>query len=697
MNTLSPDLADDLTRVIERIETDPAVRAVVIGSAKEDNFLAGADVRWLKGVDDPEEVLEVLRNAHEGFARLERVHSRLGKPVVAAISGPCLGGGLELALACSMRVASDDPKTQLGQPEIQLGLIPAVGGTQRLPRLVGLAAALDMILTGRPVRPGKARALGLVDKLCPPEELLEVAGRLAMNAANRGPRKQRLTDRLRELASPAALQRLALETTAAGRRLVYRRAEQQMLRQTKGRYPAPPAALRAVRAGLEEGFERGSQVELEEFARLVVSPEAKALISIFLTSRELKKDTGITTDVPARAVQRVGILGGGLMGGGIAAVTVDKVGLPVRINEVDQAGVDRGLGYVRKVLDRRVERHRLTPEAAAEKMSLASGTTDYAGFNDVDLVIEAVFEDLDLKHRVLREAEAATGPETIFASNTSSLPIGDIAAAAGRPELVIGMHYFSPVEKMPLLEVIVAPETADWVTATCVAFGKQQDKSVIVVNDGTGFYTTRILSPYLNEAGFLIEEGVGVEEIDKAMENWGFPVGPLQLADEVGIDVGAKIGTIMVEAFGDRMRPPAGFAALIADDRKGRKNQRGFYRYDKGKRTGVDETVYGVVGTPPRHHLPDTQIQDRLSLAMVNEAVLCLEEGILRSARDGDIGAVFGLGFPAYTGGPFTLIDRMGAKDVVNRLEELAAAHGERFAPARLLVERAESGEKFRS
>ncbi|MDJ0954287.1 MAG: 3-hydroxyacyl-CoA dehydrogenase NAD-binding domain-containing protein, partial [Acidimicrobiia bacterium] len=333
---------------------------------------------------------------------------------------------------------------------------------------------------------------------------------------------------------------------------------------------------------------------------------------------------------------------------------------------------------------------------AAQLKHLVTGTTDWSGFGNVDLVIEAVFEDLDLKRSMVEQVEAVTGPDTIFASNTSSIPIGLIAAGAKRPENIIGMHYFSPVEKMPLLEIIVTEKTADWVTATAVAFGKKQGKTVIVVNDGTGFYTSRIIAPYMNEVGWLLEEGVSIEDIDAAMVDWGFPVGPVQLTDEVGIDVGAKVGKVMVQAFGDRLQTPGGFEKLVADERFGRKNGRGFYLYEDGERNGVDQTVYEVLETPDRTLMDRGEIQDRLALQMVNEAALCLEEGILRSARDGDIGAIFGLGFPPFTGGPFSFVDQVTAAVVVEKLERFAELHGDRYTPAAILVEHAKKEKSFR-
>jgi len=700
-NTLGPELAADLFAVVEHVEDNDSIKALVIASAKKDNFLSGADIRWLQTLDDSDTALGLLAQAHEGFLRLEKLTTEHGKPVVAAIHGPCLGGGLELALACSMRIASNDEKTtQLGQPEVQIGLIPGAGGTQRLPRLIGIAAGLDLILTGRSVRPRKAVKMGLIDEACPVEVLLDVARKRALEAALNPEQPEASRSgfgRLRSFLAPSHLQQLALEENAMGRRVLFSKAEEKMLETTKGNYPAPKAALRAVKAGVEHGIDEGYRTELEEFNKLVVSPQAKALMSVFFATQELKRDTGIESDAEPHEVTNVAVLGGGLMGGGIAAVNITKAGANTRIKEVDGAGVRRGLSYANSVVDKQLKRRRLPARDADKLRHLVTGTVDWTGFGNVQLVIEAVFEDLELKRSMVEQVEAVTGPRTIFASNTSAIPIAQIAAAAKRPENIIGMHYFSPVEKMPLLEVIVTRKTADWVTATAVAFGKRQGKTIIVVNDGTGFYTSRMIAPYMNEVGRLLEEGVRIEDIDAAMVDWGFPVGPVQLTDEVGIDVGAKVGKVMVDAFGERLAAPDGFSRLVADERYGRKNGRGFYRYDDGERKGVDESVYDVLGVHQRGDMDRTTIQDRLALQMINEAALCLQDGILRSARDGDIGAIFGLGFPPFTGGPFSHIDRIGAAKVVDKLNRFAESQGDRYRPAAILEQHATTGEPFRT
>ncbi len=690
MNTLGPRLIDDFEVVLRRLETDPDIRAVVLTSGKRD-FLVGADIRFFDELTTSTAAEEAIRTTHQLFARLEKVHTRLGKPVVAAIDGNALGGGLELALACSMRIATDSPRTQLGQPETQLGVIPAGGGTQRLPKVIGIANALDMILAGKNVRVKKAKALGLVDEVVPPEMLTEIAVERARSAIGSVDGKGSGFD-----LSASGIQKAALETNPIGRNILFKQARQKLLAQTKGNYPAPERALEAVRIGVEEGPEAGYAAEARFFGELVVSPESAALRSIFFGQRAVDRETWVEAE-PVD-VKRVAMIGGGLMGGGIAAVSTLKAGAEVRIKEIDHDGVGRALAYVQKVVDGRVKRRHMSVFEGEKAMLRVSGSTDWTGFADTDLVIEAVFESLDLKRSIVAEVEAVTSDRTVFASNTSSLPITDIAEGASRPEAVVGMHYFSPVEKMPLLEVIVTEQTADWALATAVEFGKRQGKTVIVVNDGPGFYTSRVLGPYGVEAFHLLTEGASVEAIDAAIEQWGMPVGPMRLGDEVGLDVQAKIGRIMIDAFGDRMAAPEEITRLEADDRKGRKNRRGFYSYDAGgERGGVDETVYESLGLGPRRDIPASEITERITLAFVNEAARCLEEGILRSARDGDIGAVFGLGFPPFRGGPFFWVDQMGADTVVAALDRLAAQHGPRFEAAQILRAHAESGEPFRS
>ncbi|MDA2979882.1 MAG: fatty acid oxidation complex subunit alpha FadJ [Actinomycetota bacterium] len=690
MNTLGEEFLGELSIAVDRFEEND-VRAVVIGSSKRD-FLAGADIRMFDQIQSTKEAVEALTVLHGICDRLEAIHTTHGKPVVAAINGACLGGGLELALAASLRICTDSPKTQLGQPEVQLGVIPGGGGTQRLPSVVGIQAALEMIVAGRPVRPYKALKTRLVDEVVPVEMLIEIATKRAHEAIDAPKPSRTRGSRL----SRARLQELALEKNPAGRKLLFKKATDQMMAQTKGHFPAPRRAIEAIQIGVEHGRAAGVAAEIRFFAELVQSPESKALRSIFFASQELKNDSGVDSDTAPAAVDSIAVIGGGLMGGGIAAVSTLKAGTSVRIKEVDHPGVRRGLAHVAKIVTKQAKRRRLSEFEVDRLMTRVTGSTTWEGFGGADIVIEAVFEDLELKRQIVKDVEAAVRQDTIFASNTSTLPITEIAKASVRPENLVGMHYFSPVEKMPLLEVITTEQTSDRATATAVAVGKRQGKTVIVVNDGAGFYTTRIIGPYSNEAGWLLTEGASVEDIDGAMTAWGFPVGPLLLGDEVGLDVSAHVAEILTDAFGDRLKGPETMSGLIADGRLGRKNGRGFYLYEDGERKGVDETVYAALGLGTRTKVGRLEIQERMSLALIIEAALCLQEGILRSARDGDIGAVFGLGYPPFRGGPFWTIDAMGADVVVKKLEALAEKLGPRFTPAKILRDHAASGERFR-
>ncbi|MHB8420620.1 MAG: fatty acid oxidation complex subunit alpha FadJ [Myxococcales bacterium] len=693
VNTLSEGLNAEMEKLAAKLDADPAVRAVLLTSGKKDGFLAGADIDMLQKVRTAAEGAALSRGGKELLARIERSP----KPWVAAIHGACLGGGCEVVLACHYRIATAEKATQIGLPEVQLGLLPGAGGTQRLPRLIGIQAALDIILAGKSVSGAKASKLGLVDEVVPRAILGQVALERARELAAGTLKPERGRPGLGTLRKPEDVARLALEETPVGRRVLFREAKKQLLSKTHGNYPAPEQALAAVKAGYERGLAEGYEAESQAFGELTVSPEAKALISIFFASNALKKDSGVDDPkVAPREVKRVAMLGGGLMGGGISYVTIERAGLPVRLKDKDDAGVGRGLAYVRGILDEAVaKRRRSRPEADAV-MARLTGTAGYDGMKEADLFIEAVFEDLKIKQQVLRDVEAFCKESAVFASNTSSLPIGRIAEASARPSQVVGMHYFSPVHKMPLLEVIRQPKTSDETVATAVAVGKKQGKTVIVVRDGVGFYTSRTLAPYIGEAGFVLEEGAAVEDVDRALVQFGFPVGPLQLLDEVGIDIAGHVAGIMLGAYGARMTPPPGFARLAREGRAGRKNKKGFYLYDGKKKKRVDETVYdGTPGGRKRQKIDGEAVAERLALQMANEAALCLQEGILRSPRDGDIGAVFGLGFPPFRGGPFRWMDTVGVDQVVRKMEALQAKLGTRFTPAPLLADMAKAGKRF--
>jgi 3-hydroxyacyl-CoA dehydrogenase/enoyl-CoA hydratase/3-hydroxybutyryl-CoA epimerase len=685
VNKFSKAVIAEFVAVFDQVERNTSVVGAVLISGKPDTFIAGADIDQFLEFTSAADAARESADGHKLMHRLE--HGRV--PWVAAIHGACLGGGLEASLACAYRIVGDSPKTVLALPEVQLGLIPGAGGTQRLPRTVGLQAALDMILTGKNVRAKKALQIGLADEMVHPSILRTVAIRRAKELgqgtiARRRPHK-------------ADAKGALLEGNPVGRAVVFRQAREMTLKKSRGHYPALLAALEAVAAGFHGSEADGFATEARLFGEMAFTPVSRQLIFLFYATTSLKKDTGVSGEAPPPAkIGKLGVLGSGFMGAGIAAISAMQ-GVPVRFKDTKHAAVAKGLLAVRDVLHDRLRKKQVTRQQFEDQLSLVSGTVDYSGFSNVPLLIEAVFEDLAVKHAVLGEAEAVLPPGAIFATNTSTIPIHRVAEASRDRSRVVGMHFFSPVHKMPLLEVIVTPQTAPDVVATTVAFGRRLGKTVIVVNDAPGFYVNRILAPYINEAGKLLDEGAHIEAIDRAMLDYGFPVGPVTLLDEVGLDIAGKSGAIMSAAFGERLQPSATLGQVLATGRLGRKGKKGFYLYDeKGKKGGVDESVYAA--TPAgskRIDVSAADIQERLALAMVNEAVRCVEEGILRAPRDGDIGAVFGIGFPPFRGGPLRVVDTIGAAELVRRLEALNARHPGRFEPANLLREMAAANKTF--
>lgn len=679
MNTLKAEFGTQVRAILKQIRENKALQGVVIISAKPDNFIAGADINMIGNCTSAQEAEGLARQGQQVMAEL----NSLPVPVIAAIHGACLGGGLELALACHGRICTDDAKTVLGLPEVQLGLLPGSGGTQRLPRLVGVSTALDMILTGKQLRARQALKAGLVDEVVPQTILLQAA----IEMAKREPSRSRhLPIKERILAGPL------------GRNIVFSMAAKQTEQKTHGNYPATKKILEVIETGLSQGPGSGYDAEARAFGELAMTAQSQALRHIFFASTEIKKDPGAS--VQPGPLRSVGILGGGLMGGGIAFVTATKGKLPVRIKDISSKGINHALKYSWELLDNKVRRRHIKANERDAQLALISGSTDYRGFAHRDLVIEAVFEDLALKQKMVGEVEQHCAAHTVFASNTSSLPIADIALLAQRPEQVIGLHFFSPVEKMPLVEVIPHVATSEQTIATTVLLAKKQGKMPIVVADRAGFYVNRILAPYISEAMRMLVDGERIEDIDNALVKFGFPVGPIQLLDEVGIDTGTKIMPVLEEAYGERFSAPATLIqAILNDDRKGRKNGRGFYLYGKKGRTSkkqADSAIYSLPGMTSRNsQLTSGKIAERCVMLMLNEAARCFDERVIRSARDGDIGAVFGIGFPPFLGGPFRYMDSLGAGDVVASLQRLAEQYGSRFTPCDALLNMAERGQRF--
>ena len=681
VNVVSPTLIDVFEQIIDEIIADDKIKAAVFISAKKD-FIAGADIQSFKA-DKVGDFQPISRKGHDLLAKLENS----SKPFVAAIHGTAYGLGVELPLACAARVATNHRSTKFALPEVKLGLLPGGGGTQRLPRLVGLQASLDMMLTGKNIFAGKAKKMGLVDELVHPSKLKVAAEKMALRLVEKPLKRKRKVSALNKF----------LDHTSVGRSIVYKEARKKVLRQTLGNYPAPIEILNCIETGLKKGTAAGYEAEVIKFEELMIGSVSKELRNLFFAMTDKKKNPWAEhTDT----LRTLGLLGAGFMGSGIAEVTLNK-GIDIALKDINPETIQMAKKALWKSLSKKVKRKSLTKIEAKNAIAAVKGQLDYTDFDKVDVLVEAVFEDMGMKQKILAEVEKYTKEDFIFATNTSALSIEEIGKFSKHPENVIGLHYFSPVSKMPLLEIVKTPHTSERAIATCYDLGLKQGKTNIVVNNGPGFYVNRILAPYLNEAMLLLQEGGDIISIDKIMKQYGFPVGPFALMDEVGIDVGAHVMTgDLAEMFKKRKGAIMNDGLILMNKAgfKGRKNQKGFLAYDKkGKkvRGKANTAAYGFFGNPAKTKFDAAEVQLRTTLLMVSEAVLCLQDGIIESVQDGDLGAIFGLGFRPFTGGPFRYIDQVGAAFVVKELDRLRATYGERFQACDLLKEHAASGKKF--
>ncbi len=682
VNTLNSRYFEWFEQQIQEL-SQQSIRGAVFISDKPGIFVAGADIDELKGLQDPAEVKEMIMRGHElvsGFADLSF-------PLVAAIDGACLGGGLELALACDYRICTTADHTKLGLPEVQLGLYPGLGGTQRLPRLIGVPEALDLILTGKSINARKAKKLGIVHDTCHPTALRQAALRWLA----KGKPKAALQRPKKVKKSLFAKAGDLLARTPGAKNLIFDKARETVLKKSGGHYPAPLKAIEVVKEGISMPLDEALRLEAEGFSSLVIDPVAKGLISIFFTKNEVEgRAKKMAAD--AREVDRIAVLGAGFMGSGVAQVLAHK-GYEVLLKDRDHESLGRGLKHCNDLFAGLVKRKKYRPVDQKMAMARILPTIDYKGFSRVPFLIEAVFEDVGVKHKVIQEVEAHAPEDMIFASNTSTIPIGELAKASKRPENFIGMHFFSPVHKMPLLEIIKHDKTSDEALATTVEIGRKMGKTVIVVNDGPGFFTSRVLGPFVNEALWLLSEGARIDQIDKAVTGWGWPVGPLALLDEVGIDIAQHAGAVMLEHAGERAAPSPVFDLMIQSGRKGRKGGKGFYNYAR-KPKQVDESIYDLIDWQ-EGQVPEQEIIERTWMAMLNETALCIEDGIISNPNDIDIGVIFGFGFPPFRGGILREADRLGLDYVVGRLETYAERHGDRLKPAQLLVDMAKKNETF--
>ncbi|MBD3677281.1 MAG: enoyl-CoA hydratase/isomerase family protein [Rhodobacteraceae bacterium] len=699
MNVMSNEGYHELGSLVDKGLADDAVKGIVITSGK-DSFAAGMDLNVLAKLkdeagDDPAPVIfNWLMEAHKLLRKIERAGmdpktNKGGKPIAAALPGTALGIGYEIPLACHRIFAADNPKAKVGLPEILVGLFPGAGGTTRLSRKLGAMAAAPYLLEGKTLEPTKAKAAGLVDEVVPADELLAKAKDWVLSAGDADIIKP--WDQKGYKMPGGAPYHPAGFMTFVG-------ASAMVNGKTKGVYPAAKALLSSVYEGALVDFDTALKIEARWFTGVLMNPSSSAMIrSLFVNKGALEKGAVRPADVPDQRVQKVGILGAGMMGAGIAYVSANA-GIEVVLIDSTQEAADKGKSYSEGILDKGISRKKVTPERKEQVLARITATTDYALLDGCDLIVEAVFEDPKVKAEVTAKAEAVIGADCIYATNTSTLPIGELAKASKRPEQFIGIHFFSPVDKMLLVEIIKGAQTGDRAVAKALDYVRQIRKTPIVVNDARFFYANRCIIPYINEGVRMVGEGIAPALIDHAAQMMGFPVGPLQLVDETSIDLGVKIAKATKAAMGDAYPDGAADEVLFwmaEQGRLGRKAKAGFYAYDeKGKRQGY------WPGLADKYPLLDTQpelseVQHRLMFVQALEAVRALEDGVLMDIREGDVGAILGWGFAPWSGGPLSWLDILGSARAVDLCDGLVARHGDRFTAPNLLREMAEKSESF--
>lgn len=678
---------EELEKILEDLAQRKDIKVLTITSGKEEIFIAGADLKKFEGAFKEKASLDaIIRTGHRVLKKLES----LPFPTIAVIHGSCVGGGLELALACAYRIATDAPKTQLGLPETTLGLVPAWGGTYRLPHLVGLVEGLNLIASGKLIKAPQAYKIHLIDALIANEFREEKVSEFISTILNPEGRKSILERRRLK-----GLKHWILEANPLGRAFVFWKAERDILNKTKGHYPAPLKALEIIKKSYTLPKEQGLELEIQmaqqwnEKATLIT----KNLITLFFINDELKKDSGVPTGVKAQSIKSTGVLGAGFMGSAIAWLLTNQ-NFPVRMRDINLEVIGKGYGAVKSLYDQSVKNKRMKPSEANLKFQRLSGTVDLSGFNHVDYVIEAAVENLDLKNQLFAEIEKIIPEKAILATNTSSLSINLMAKNLNHPERFIGIHFFSPVNRMPLVEIIPGEKTSSETVATAVDFCKKLGKTPMIVGDCAGFLVNRILMMGANENVRLLEEGVPHEKIDRQMVAFGFPMPPFILADEVGNDVTYKVGKVLEEAYGERFKLPKLVQWMYENKLFGKKVGKGFYIW-KGKSKTFNPQVLEMVAG--KNDLSDEEISNRPLLLMINEAARCLEEGIIKRPDYLDMALIMGMGFPPFQGGLLRYADQIGIDRIVDDLQKLEQKQGSRFTPCNLLLDMKANHKKFHS
>jgi 3-hydroxyacyl-CoA dehydrogenase / enoyl-CoA hydratase / 3-hydroxybutyryl-CoA epimerase len=686
MNVVTPEFIDDLIAAVEKVAGDPAVKGAIITSAKP-AFMAGADLKYIAAIAGGALSLE------EAFAFSQkpskRMHRRLetcGKPFIAAINGLALGGGFELCLACHKRIIVDDPKAVVGLPEVTVGLLPGSGATQRLPRMIGVEQCLAPLLEGKTYPPAEALKLGLVDRVVPAGSLIAAARQMILDGVD----PVRAWDKKGYRCNPGLLDnRLAT---------VYSARQAQIAAQTQRNYPAPIAILDCLFEGTLLPFDKALDLESKHFARLLCDPTSRNIVrTMFVSKGELAGLSRRPADVPKARFGAVGILGSGMMGSGIALVAA-AAGVDVILLDTEIEQAEKGKSYSTRVLDKDVRRGRRTQQQADAILKRIRPTTRYTDLADCEIVIEAVFEDREVKADVTRKAEAVIPKSAVFASNTSTLPISGLAQSSQRPAQFIGLHFFSPVDRMPLVEVIVGEQTSPATVARALDFVGQLKMVPIVVRDRRGFYTSRVFQTFIHEGMRMLEEGVLPALVENAARIAGMPVGPLAVTDEVTIELPMKIVREAEKALGAGYVRPCAYNVmrrmLEEFERPGKRVGKGFYDYPEG---GKKRLWPGLLRAFPPAAIqpPLAEIRKRLLFIQALETARCLEEGVLTEAKEGDVGSVLGWGFPSWTGGTLSLIETTGSAAFISECDRMAASYGERFTPSQWLRDRAARGQSF--
>ncbi|MDG6240885.1 3-hydroxyacyl-CoA dehydrogenase NAD-binding domain-containing protein [Glaesserella parasuis] len=672
-NWLPEPFIEDLRDVMGSVIYQQA-RGVIFVSGKTKGFIQGYDPDYLCGKND-----EQLKTLSHNAQLVMREINTLKMPVVAVIDGGCYGVGLELALACDYRIASEESYTKFAMPQIRSGILPFAGGTQRLPRLVGLQNAVTMLLSGQKIGVEKALKIGLVDKLIPASNLFETAYQLLLNHKVQKIDYKNPLDNVKKW-------RKQLEGNKFIREKYLAHIENRVWDKAFGNYPAVEEMLALLK---EPHFKAGLALEQNALVKLMHTEQAQVLMNLKQTERAMKEQYQHLAQV--RDVQQVTVLGSGYMGAGIAYLTANNAQIPVRIKDIHPSEIQKALQTCYGLMQKAVSKKQLSHGEMIQRMNLITGGERLVAAKSTDFIVEAVYEKLELKQQMVQESENYYDENAIFATNTSTFAIRDIASVAKRPENVIGLHYFSPVTKRPMVEIIPHEKTCQRAVSTAIHFAIQQGKIPMLVADKEGFFINRILTPFLLEAIECLSEGEGIEFIDRALQEFGFKIGPLAMIDEIGLDIIVKSNPAMVSELGKRFALPTVIERLTGDDRKGRKNKRGFYLYDtRGARTQEDKSIYHTMETIMRNDMEAEDIARRCVLRMLNEACWCLQDQVIRSTDEGNVASVFGVDFPDFRGGVYAYINKIGAKELVRQLRKHTQQYGERFTPCEWLVERAE-------